>query len=141
MKNYFLAIIVCFSCILVQSCKQEIKKEKICACGVNDPAKKLPWLFDLIEKAETDKTANYFGRIWLEKFKGQDIFVTDMMLGSGGVAYCFFDCSGNHYTYSVSDSCSACAYVGHHHFRVENEKDFMNFVTNMKLDIILYSSF
>jgi hypothetical protein len=38
----------------------------------------------------TDKTGNYWGTIWLEKYKGQDVFVTNMGLGSGGIMYYFF---------------------------------------------------
>ena len=107
------------------ACKEEPNKEDIddttiSACGVTDPAKNLTWLSELIETAKTDNTGNYLGRIWLEKFKGQDIFVTDMMLGSGGIAYWFFDCSGNH---------------------LARNDDFQSFMSNMKLDVIIYSPF
>ena len=114
----------------------------ISACGVTDPAKNLPWLTKLIETAKTDNTGNYLGRIWLEKFKGQDIFVTNMMLGSGGVAYWFFDCLGNHLLSRTweYETCPACNFVGNKHFFIEDE-DFQSFVLNMKLDVIIYSPF
>ena len=127
MRAVFLTILFFFCCIFsFNSCEKEPEKEEIddttiCACGVTDPAKNLTWLAELIETARTDETGNYLGRIWLEKFKEQDIFVTDMMLGSGGIAYWFFDCSGNH-------------------FFTEDE-DFQSFVLNMKLDVIIYSPF
>lgn len=63
-------------------------------CGCENPQKDLPWLKELIDKANTDDTGNYKGTIWLLNYKGQDMFVTDMMMGSGGSLYHFFDCSG-----------------------------------------------
>ena len=121
MKTYFLIIISCLFCLFLLSCKQEIEEKETSACGVDNPAKNLLWLAELIEKAENDKAGHYMGQIWLESYKGKDVFVTDMMLGSGGIAYWFFDCSGNH-------------------FLVE-DVDIQSFVSNMKLDVIIYSSF
>ena len=137
-----LSNILSFNSCEKESEKEEIDDTTISACGVTDPAKKLTWLAELIETAKTDETGNYLGRIWLEKFKEQDVFVTDMMLGSGGVAYWFFDCSGNHlilrdWKYEI---CPACNFVGNHHFFIEDE-DFQSFVSNMKLDVIIYSPF
>ena len=147
MRTFSLTILFAFFCILFFSCKEvhneeAIDKKVINACGVSNPAKNLPWLVKLIETAKTDNTGNYLGRIWLEKFKKQDIFVTDMMLGSGGVAYWFFDCSGNHLislTWKY-DTCPACNFVGNHHFYIKDE-DFQSFMLNMKLDVIVYSPF
>jgi hypothetical protein len=34
----------------------------------------------MIQKAETDKTGNYLGTIWLEKHNANDIFVKDMKM-------------------------------------------------------------
>ncbi|MDR1122322.1 MAG: hypothetical protein LBM08_15610 [Dysgonamonadaceae bacterium] len=168
MKTYFLSITVCL--FLFMSCGMEETQNKentdtvketqqesasgdeINACGVTDPAKNLPWLADLIEKAENAKTAgphkpgddfatvNYIGHIWLEKYRGQDLFVTNMMLGSGGVLYWFFDCSGNHLVSRQQENCTACQYVGNHHFYVE-DGDFESFALNMKLDAVIYSPF
>jgi len=118
MKTSFLAILFVFFCFFLNSCK----KDAVCACGVNNPAKKLPWLAELIEKAKTDETGNYLGSIWLENYKGQDIFVTDMALGSGGIAYWFFDCNGNHHVFVDKD-------------------DFLSFYSTMKLDVVIYSLF
>jgi hypothetical protein len=170
MKTYFLSITVCL--FLFMSCGMEETQNKentdtvketqqesasgdeINTCGVTDPAKNLPWLAELIEKAEYDKTAgpykpgddykpgHYAGQIWLEKYKGQDLFVTNMMLGSGGVLCWFFDCSGNHLVPKNGqyETCTACQYVGNHHFYVEDD-DFESFALNMKLDAVIYSPF
>lgn len=77
------------------SCEKNIENKEVnSACGINNPQKNIEWLSKLIDKAKSDKTGNYMGTIWLEKYKGDDIFVTNMALGSGGVAYYFFDCQG-----------------------------------------------
>jgi len=84
--------------------------------------KNLPWLKELIKKAEADKTGNYLGCIWLVSYKGKDFFYTNMMLGSGGVMYWVFDCWGNHIGYAKGDdenNCVACNFVGHKHFTIE----------------------
>jgi hypothetical protein len=100
---------------------QEGRKDSLCTdcpCGVENPQEELPWLADLIEKAKNDQTTAFWGRIWLIKYEGVDIFVTDMHLGSGGVRYWFFDCYGNHfveYGELYDGLCSACRYVGNHH--------------------------
>jgi hypothetical protein len=106
MKNHHLLFItMCF--FFFQSCnkdevesdiKQGLKtktNENIIACGVTNPGKNLAWLASIIEKAQEDTTGNYLGVIWLENYNGQDVFVTNMMLGSGGLAYHIFDCQGN----------------------------------------------
>jgi hypothetical protein len=64
------------------------------ACGVDDIGNNLKWLNDIIVTSKNDKTGNYLGRIWYKKYNNQDIIVTDMSLGSGGVAYYCFKCSG-----------------------------------------------
>jgi hypothetical protein len=139
---------------MVETQQESVSSDEINACGVTDPAKNLPWLAELIEKAENDKMAgpykpgdnytpgNYAGFIWLEKYKGRDLFVTSMMLGSGGVLYWFFDCSGNHLTSKNGqyETCTACQYVGNNHFFIEDD-DFGSFVLNMKLDTVIYSPF
>ena len=159
--NLFISILsfICFSCTINQTltdAKSTVKTvdsdttqttalvpSEIMACGVTHPEKNLPWLAELIEKAETDKTGNYLGRIWLEKFKGDDIFVTDMMLGSGGIAYWFFDCSGNHFISKdlEYEICPACKFVGNHHVCIENKEDFQSFVLNIRKEIVIYSPF
>ncbi|MEA4903580.1 MAG: hypothetical protein VB075_11055 [Petrimonas sp.] len=78
------------------SCERNIEnKEVISACGINEPQKNIEWLSKLIDKAKNDKTGNYMGTIWLEKYKGNDIFITNMSMGSGAIAFYFFDCQGN----------------------------------------------
>ncbi|MGI6340032.1 MAG: hypothetical protein ACOXZV_11750 [Bacteroidales bacterium] len=110
-------------------------------CGCEQPQKELPWLKELIIKAETDKTGNYWGTIWLLNYKGQDIFVTDMMLGSGGIANYFFNCSGDHLVWKNGiDSYCPSDFVGKGHFYVEDEKDFAKFFHNSKLEVIIYSN-
>lgn len=77
------------------SCEKSIEnKQVISACGISEPQKNIEWLSKLIDKAEDDKTGNYMGTIWLEKYKGSDIFVTNMSMGSGAIAFYFFDCQG-----------------------------------------------
>jgi hypothetical protein len=141
MKTYYF-IIVCLCSLLLCSCGQE-PDNRIRACGIDDPAKKLPWLAELINKAENDNSGNYLGTIWLEKYNEQDIFVTDMMFGSGGIMYYFFDCSGNHYISNnwEYENCPACDFVGGYHVLIENEEDFDSFVSSMKLDVVIYSPF
>jgi hypothetical protein len=64
------------------------------ACGISDIGNNLPWLKEIITKSLDDNTGNYWGRIWCKKYKNQDYIVIDMMLGSGGLAYHTFNCSG-----------------------------------------------
>ena len=109
------------------------------ACGYTNPAKNLPWLKELIQKAETDKTGNYFGWIWLEKTsKGKDIFITNMCLGSGGILYWIFDCEGNHLSYPGVENCTACEYVGHKHFYLVNDS-LPPLLNDLYFDVIIYS--
>ncbi|MBL7014225.1 MAG: hypothetical protein ISR83_07370 [Candidatus Marinimicrobia bacterium] len=56
------------------------------ACGVADPLNDLPWLNEIVTISKSDNTGNYVGTIWLIEYEGQYLFVTDMMLGSGGIA-------------------------------------------------------
>jgi hypothetical protein len=64
------------------------------ACGVNDIGNNLTWLNDIINSSKNDKTGNYIGRIWFKRYNNQDVIVNDMALGSGGLAYHSFNCSG-----------------------------------------------
>lgn len=68
-------------------------------CGVKYPTQDLPWLKEIIKKAEEDKATgtykgNYLGKIYLESFKGQPIFLVEMMMGSGGLGGYLFRCDG-----------------------------------------------
>jgi len=100
------------------------------------------WLEQLIDLSKDDKTGNYWGCIWLENYKGHDIFVTNMMLGSGGVMYWLFDSSGNHFLHKDwgYETCPACNFVGNHHVFFEDVfEDEIDY--NFKLDSVVYSSF
>ncbi len=132
--------IVLILSILFISCNSDFQETTSKACGCEQPQKELPWLKELIKKAETDKTGNYWGTIWLLNYKGQDIFVTDMMLGSGGIANYFFDCSGNHLIWRRGEDYCPSDFVGKGHFYIEDEEDFGKFFHNSKLGVIVYSN-
>ena len=119
-----------------------------CRCGIENPAENLPWLKDLISRAQdtNDPDHWYFrGNIWLEKYRGRDIFVANMHFGSGSVMYHYFDCSGNHYG-RIGRICFACRFVGNHHFDVEDQFDWDTFILRYGRrlrdeSIIIYSPF
>ena len=123
--------------------KQEEKgyyvNNTITAGGIKDPAENLPWLKELIQKAKTDKTGNYLGCIWLVSHNEQDYFVTNMMLGSGGIMYWIFDCKGNHFT-RRDENCTADKFVGKKHFHEDDYEDFSSFPFDFKKDVVVYSS-
>lgn len=140
--KYLFLLIMCLTLFSCQKETQDIQYNKnITACDTKEPQKNLPWLAEMIAKAKNDKTGNYKGTIWLVNYKGQDIFVTNMMLGSGGVLNWFFDCSGNHLIYRRGEGgyCPS-EYVRSHHFFVEDEDDFQTFINNVKLEIVIYSN-
>ena len=106
----------------------------------------LQWLKKLIDLSKNDKDGTYWGNIWLENFKGQDIFVTNMMLGSGGVLYYFFDSSGATIIdkdYVKVHNPFIEAFAGKDYAFVEEDgEDFLNsFILKMKLKIVVYSSY
>ena len=72
------------------------------ACGVAQPQTNLPWLAELIAQAE-EATGEYEGFIWLEKYKYQDVFVTDIFKLSAR-AYHVFDCQGSDVTVDQVDA-------------------------------------
>ena len=37
---------------------------------------------------------NYLGKIYLESFRDQPVFIVNMMMGSGGIALYLFRCDG-----------------------------------------------
>jgi hypothetical protein len=116
-----------------------IYTKPIIACGITDPARNLPWLVELIKKMNFDSNFLYAGRIYLENFKGQDIFVST--LSFGGAANWYFDCDGNHFVFweNVED-CAACRFLENKHFYMK-DPDFEFFRQSMKKDIIIYSPF
>jgi hypothetical protein len=105
-------------------------EEAIAECGTDNPQENLPWLKALIEKAKTDQTGHYVGTIWLVSYKGKDIFVTNMGLGSGGIMYWFFDCSGNHLDVG---SAVPSPYIGDGLFTVEDREDLELYVLGLRL--------
>jgi hypothetical protein len=114
MKKIFLIIMVILGLFYLNSCEKP--ENKICACGVKNPAKNLPWLAKFIEKAEND----YFGVIWLENYNGQDFFVTNISL-FGSFLYTIFDCEGEYVFF-------------------ENSDNYYNFIYQLKKDIVIYVS-
>jgi hypothetical protein len=79
--------------ILFLTCTEN--KEEKTVCGVKDPLKDLPWLNEIITLSKSDTTGFYIGTIWLTEYHGQELFVTDMSLGSGAIAYAVFNCNGD----------------------------------------------
>jgi hypothetical protein len=135
------AIILNILCLFILSCSDNTQYDiKVTACGCEKPTKNITWLKELIKKAETDKTGNYVGTIWLENYKGQEIFVTNMMLGSGGILYYFFDCAGKHLISKNGESYCPSEFIGSQHFFVEDEKDFETFMLTMKLNVVIYTN-
>jgi len=140
-----------FCGVILTSCnsKSELENDRIIKLsdGRILDLEDMQWLQKLIDLSKTDKTGFCIGRIWIESYKGQDIFVTNMGLGSGGVMYCLFDSSGNHFVPKDSgyETCPACNFVGNHHVFFEdvwgNLKEADAFILNMKLDKLVYSNF
>jgi hypothetical protein len=59
----------------------------------------------MIEKGEAEfhTQVQYYGTIWLTKYKGQDLFVTDMNLFNSVYRH-FFDCDGNRVSIAEEDA-------------------------------------
>ncbi|MDR2496561.1 MAG: hypothetical protein LBD21_05490 [Tannerellaceae bacterium] len=98
---------------------EHIFNHDITACGVKDPIANFPWLADLIEAAEKDTTLYHAGRIYLEQYKGQDLFVICWFADSRG--RWFVDCLGNDF---VTDDYS----------------EFIAASLKMKYDVIVYAN-
>ncbi|MCW3117326.1 MAG: hypothetical protein JWM28_1408 [Chitinophagaceae bacterium] len=63
-------------------------------CGTD-----MAWLSDIIKKADEDKAngkylGNYIGTIYLGSYQNKPTFLIQMGMGSGGILYYAFDCSG-----------------------------------------------
>ena len=97
MKNFVILTLVI--CLALLSCKKENTK----TCGVDDPATELPWLAEIIALAETDTTGNYHGTIYLESYKGENVFWIDMMMGSGGLYGHWFNCDGSRFEVAAGE--------------------------------------
>jgi hypothetical protein len=108
----------------------------VTACGVRQPQKNLPWLRELTEKAKTDSTGNYQGTVWLVKYMDRDIFVTDMMLGSGGVANWFFDCSGNYFIHRRGEhSYLPSDYAGNGYVFFEDDEELFSYISTLRFNV------
>jgi len=105
----------------------------------------LPWLEKLIDLSQRDKTSHYWGSIWLERFDGQDIFVIDMMLGSGGVLYYFFDNKGAsiiNKDYEKYHNPYIEAFAGKEYTFVEmDEKELLTLSQSITRKVVVYSFF
>ena len=146
MNRVVLMIVSALFCgALFTSCDSNSKMKEDDVIALSDGhtlnLKDYQWLKKLIDLSKADETGHYIGCIWLENYKGHEIFVTNMMLGSGGIMYWFFDSSGNHFIHKGwgYETCPACNYVGNHHVFIE---DFFEGDTefNFKLNVIVYSS-
>ena len=129
--------IVCVSYIGLMSCNDDLKNEneidlsdpriqntQVVCCDVQSPQQNLPWLSDIIKKANNDAKPEYnVGTIWLEEYNGMKIFVTNMKFGSGGIMYHYFDCSGNNLALQME------------------KEELDSFAENMKLDVVIYSNY
>ena len=104
--------------VIISAIACDKSQEEITACGIPDPGKNIPWLSNLINTADKSQSEDYKGTIWLVKYEGNDIFVTDMKMGSGGIAYYFFNCEGKSIT----------------------PNNLEHFLSIMKLDIVIYSN-
>jgi hypothetical protein len=152
MKKVILMIVSALFCgIVLTNCnnRTELGEDEVITLsdGRTLHMENYQWLKNLINLSKTDKTGNCIGWIWLESYKGHDIFVTNMGLGSGGVMYWFFDSSGNHFIHKNwgYETCPACKFVGNHHVFFEDlwkdSEESDSFMLNMKLNNIVYSSF
>lgn len=77
----------------------QLPSDVIGVCAVKNPATDLPWLKDMIAKAEEDRKTmkykgNYRGKIWQSTWKGRGVFHTNFMLGSGALLVHVFSCEG-----------------------------------------------
>lgn len=120
MKKLIIITIIIFLTLPACKKKDTINDTKI--CGVNDPATELPWLAEIIAKAETDTTGNYLGTIYLEYYKNIPVFFTNMGMGSGGAIGHWFNCDGSRFT-------------------LADKTELYKFYTNMKLNKIIYTNF
>ena len=130
MKNlYILTIMLCIGLMSCNSNRTDedvqtgVQNPQVVCCGVENPQNNLPWLKDLIKKANSDETLQYRGTIWLENYKGEDIIVTDMIMGDFGLYYHIFDCSGKYLF-----------------LKIETE-ELNTFSANMKLNVVIYSNY
>ena len=118
----FLLCIVIFSCTPKDNPEPEPDSEPDInmACGIEEPQKNILWLSLMIQKSEDgNDESSVIDTIWLERYKGKDVFVMAMPHGSSGEDYYLFDCIGNQ-------------------FSPDNNEEFFKVI---KKNAILYSNF
>ena len=127
-------IIVLFLCTFIWSCtnsdnpdpgqEQEQEQEQnsgiISACGIEEPQKNISWLTSLIRESDKGEVeTSVIDTIWLERYKGSDVFVASVPSGNGVEGCYLFNCDCNT-------------------FIPDNVEDFFK---NRKKDKVLYSNF
>jgi hypothetical protein len=110
--------------LLISSCESFISADK--PCGSSKPTSELPWLKNIISKADSDKVykvykGNYIGAIYLEKFNNQYVFYSTMTMYSGGVYFHVFYCDGTLVNFV-------------------NNQTTLSFLNNLKKDKLIYSN-
>jgi hypothetical protein len=97
LSTYFSCVILIF--VLLSCDKNDFSPEDAAlvssACGVKDPTKELPWLKEIINKAENgpDKFSEA-GTVQLINYQGQSYFVYQKYVMSC-MACLVYDCQGN----------------------------------------------
>ena len=71
------------------------------ACGKDDPLNQLEWLNMKILNGKDPANTNFIENLWIKKYKGEDIIVTNFGLASS--MYSTFDCSGKSITINDQD--------------------------------------
>ena len=144
----FIPALICGVLLTSCSSKSELTDNRVITLsdGRSLHLENFQWLDKLIHLSKTDKTMHYYGRIWLDTFQGQDIFVTNMMLGSGGVMYYFFDSSGasiivKGYERYHNPLIEAFAGKGYAFVEVDKEELDTYIQHNIRLDVVVYSSY
>lgn len=77
-------------------------------CGVSNPIQELPWLNEIVNKAEVDKATmaykgNYIGTIYMDTYKNRPVFMVKMMMGSGGLYGYLFGCDGKRIAFTPEE--------------------------------------
>lgn len=78
-------------------------------CGVSNPVQDLPWLTEIVTKADADKATmaykgNYLGTIYMDTYRNQSVFMVKMMMGSGGLYAYLFGCDGKRIAFSQEEA-------------------------------------
>jgi hypothetical protein len=103
--NRFIIFMTLIAMLSGCSAQQDEPGLMVANCGVKNPAQDLPWLKEIITKAEEDKATmahkgNYLGTIYLDTYQNQSVFMIKMMMGSGGLYAYLFGCDGKRVAFS-----------------------------------------